>query len=207
MSMSVNDMHRCAIGEADYWFRTPTAFDAPRIRRQLTRQGVRRPHETEIRIIALAGIDALAKAADDPAEGERQKAVMEEWYTLVEPVREDDIDEPDFEKRAVLLAERERERLGRMGELLPEATAIEANLSRHWPPYAELLADRAYWDEISQIEVVRLLLARIGAADILRDADGMMTDAAYVALPAAHKPVLSAFASRLMMPDEATRKN
>lgn len=207
MTASVKDLHNCAIGGCEYWFRTPTALDKPKLRRQLTRQGIRRPHPAELRVAAMAGIAALAEVANDPGEGMRQVQVMEEWYRLLEPIREDDIDEPDFEKRAVLLADQERARVSRLGEMLAETSAIEANLTRHWSAYSELLADQTYWDEVSQVEVVRLLLARIGDAIPERDADGMLSDASYVALPSAHKPVLAAFASRLMMPDEVTRKN
>ena len=85
--------------------------------------------------------------------------------------------------------------------------AIEAVLERYWPPFAELLADRRYWDDLSQITVVRLLLEKIGETPVKRSPDGMMTEAAYAELPKSVIPALAGFAATLIAPDEDERKN
>src|SRR5205823_2709998 len=136
----------------------------------------------------------------DPIEGQRQKAVMEQWYELLEPISEDDIDEPDFELRAEELQRLQAERQEAQTEIFAEVTAIEANLTRHWPPYAELIADRAYWDEVSRIDLVRLLLVRVDDRPLALNAEGMLTDAAYLGLSSDHRPALAAFATQLLTP-------
>jgi hypothetical protein len=207
MIPSTKDRHRCTIGGQGYWFRTPTVYDLPALRRTLTRRRVRRPSQKEFEVAALAGIAALAETVGDPAEGARQREIMEDWFPLLEPVREDDIDEPDFALRAKELAEREGARVKAQEALLPQVVAIQATLERHWPPYAELLADRRFYDEVSNIEVVRLLLVGIGEGEVRRDADGLLPEAVYQAVPRAHLAELTAFALRLLVPTETERKN
>lgn len=207
MLASVNDLHKCTIAATDYWFRTPCVYDAPKMRRILARQGVRRPAPAELRVAALAGVGEMAEAVGDAAEGARQRALLEDWYKLLEPVREDDIDEADFEKRAVLLREAEAARRTEMGAIYAQALAIEANLERHCPAYRELIADRQYWDDISRIEIVRLLLTRIGGGTLARDEEDLLTQATYIALPREHRLPLATFAFRLLAPDETARKN
>ena len=209
---SVKDLHEHVIDGMRYRFRTPTCFDLPRLRRTLTRQGLRRPQHEEFRIASIAGIVALATAIGDPAEGERQKELIKRWYELLEPIREEDIDEPDLEARAAELERLKAERRADQLEIFAEVAAIEANLSRHWPPYAELLADRTYWDEISAIEIVRLLLVKRAKGDdpeetMLRDPDGLLTDRAFQSLPKKHRRALADFATGLLAPDEAEIKN
>lgn len=206
MAESIPDL-ACPIGGQDYRFRAPDVYDPARARRYLTRQRVRRPSLLEFRLVGLAGLERLAETVGDPAEGARQQAVLAEWFDLVEPVREDDIDEPDLELRAVELAALEKARLARQGALQVEALLIEATLERHWQPYAELLADRRFWDEVARIDIVRLLLDTIGGVAVRRDAEGLMTQDAYRALPPDHRVELATFAFRLLAPDEETRKN
>lgn len=206
MTTSIPDLD-CPLGGRAYRFRAPDVYDPARARRFLTRHKVRRPSLTEFRVVALAGVEALARQVGDEDEGLRQQAVLSEWYELIEPVSEDDIDEPDFELRAVELAAREEERKARQAALQAQAMMIEANLERHWPPYAELLADRQFWDEVSRIDVVRLLLETIDGTPVRRDGDGLMTEAAYQAIPADHRLALATFAFRLLAPDETARKN
>jgi hypothetical protein len=206
MPESIPDLE-CAIGGRVYRFRAPDVYDPARARRYLTRQRVRRPSLLEFRVVALAGIEKLAETVGDPDEGERQQAIIREWYDLVEPTRADDIDEPDLELRAAEVARLERVRLARQGELQAEAMMIEATLERHWPPYAELLADRHFWDEVARIDIVRLLLDSIDGRTQRRDAEGLLTQEAYRAIPDEHRAPLATYAFRLMAPDEETRKN
>ena len=210
--MSVNDLHECALpdgagGVTSYWLRTPTVYDPAKARRLLARQRVRRPGAHEFQVASLAGVRALAEVISDPAEGERQQALLEEWYALLDPLREEDVDEPDFEARAVELARREAERVAALQRLYPSVSAIEANLERHWPPYAELLADRNYWDDVSRIEIVRLLLVRQGPGALPLDDEAMLTGAAYQAIPPEHRVPLATFAFALLTPGASQRKN
>lgn len=210
--MSVNDLHECALpdgagGVTSYWLRTPTVYDPAKARRLLARQRVRRPGAHEFQVASLAGVRALAEVISDPAEGERQQALLEEWYALLDPLREEDVDEPDFEARAAALARREAERVAALQRLYPSVSAIEANLERHWPSYAELLADRNYWDDVSRIEIVRLLLVRQGPGALPLDDESMLTGAAYQAIPPAHRVPLATFAFALLTPGESQRKN
>lgn len=207
MLPSAKELHRCEVGDDSYWFRTPTVFDLPRMRRDLTRQGVRRPQLHEFRIASLAGLAALGEQVGEPEEAARQQGLVEQWYELLVPLREDDIDEPDQEKRLVLLGEQLTERATAQQAILSEFVAIEANLERHWPPFAELLADRRYWDDVSAIMVVRLLLRKCGEVPLGRDADGLLSETAYLALPDAARPALGAFATELLAPGETQRKN
>lgn len=200
-------LHDLTIGARTYLFRAPTVYDLPTVRRFLTRRGIRRPAQHEVEVAALAGITELGEAVGDPAEGYRQREVMEEWHRLLVPTDEDEIDEPDFEARAAEVARLEADRLEAQRAILPQVLAIQATLERHWPPYRELLADRRYWDEISNIEIVRLLLVQIDEAEVRRDKDGLMLDADYQALPEDHRPQLAAFALRLLHPTETQRKN
>lgn len=224
MAARVSDLHWCEIGSLKYGFRTPTEYDTPLLRHALTKRGVRRPHQAEIRVAAAAGIKALGAAAGDPAEAQRQNGVMEDWYRLITPITEDEIDEPDFEARAAEMARLRAEREAECREIGPEVAAIEAMLARHWMPYAELLADRALFDDLSQIEIVRQLLVRRAETkveqgegdqpvtreiddELPRDVDGRLTSAAYQAIPKAYRPVLTGFAMRLLVPDEDQEKN
>lgn len=203
------ELHACEVGDETWWFRTPTSFDLPRMRRQLTREGIRRPQLHEFKIASLAGLAALGAQLDEALEADRQRDVVEQWYELLAPLDEDDIDEPDQDKRAVELAERRVARVSAQQAIVAEFMAIEANLERHWPPFAELLADRRYWDDVSAIMVVRLLLRRRGDAVLDRDPEDrlLLSDAAYVALPDEAKAVLGPFASALLAPSETQRKN
>ena len=203
----MQERHECTVGGRTWWLRTPSVFDTPKVRRLLMKQGVRRPQQDEFRLVGLAGIAALGEAAGDPAEAERQQDLLTEWYQVLVPLREDDIDEPDFEKRAAVLAGMEADRAANVARLLPEVVAIEAMLLRHWPPYAELMADRNYWDEISGIEIVRLLLMAEGGTELPHGPDGMLTEAAYAAIPRGDRAALASFAQGLLTPDETTRKN
>ena len=217
MLMSVNDLHECRLadgagGVTSYWLRTPTVYDPAKARRMLARQRVRRPSPHEFQVASLAGVLALAEAVGDQAEGERQKALLEQWYGLLVPLREEDIAEPDLEVRAAELTRLEGERAAAMQQIFSTVSAIEANLERHWPSYAELLADRNYWDDVSRIEIVRLLLVRIGhngspGGELPRDDEGLLTQTAYQALPAAHRVPLATFAFALLAPGETQRKN
>lgn len=207
MLMSVKDLHRAEIGGCEYWLRTPDVYDPAKMRRVLTRQGVRRPDPVELRVAALAGVAAMAEAVGDPSEGERQKALLEEWYEASKPLDEDELDEPDFELRATELARLKAEQTKSIARLWPQVAAIEANLERHYPPYRELLADREYWDDVSRIEIVRLLLVRRADAPLPRDEDGLMTPAAYQAIPREHRLPLATFAFRLLAPGETQTKN
>lgn len=190
-----------------YGLRTPDLYDPARARRVLARQGVRRPSQTEFQVAALAGIEAIAAAADDSDEGVSQKALLERWYALLDPIGEDDIDEPDPMKRGEEWLRRETERRQEIAAIYADVIAIEANLERHCPPYAELLADRTYWDDVSRIEIVRLLLVEIDGAAPARDDEGLVTQDAYRAIPAAHRMPLATAAFRLLAPDESQRKN
>lgn len=207
MQDSVDDLQVHAIGASTYRFRTPDLYDPPKMRRVLGRQRVRRPSTVEIRVAALRGIEELAERVDEPDEGRHQKAILEEWYALLDPIREDDIDEPDPMKRGEELLARERARRERIAAIYADVMAIEANLERHWPPYADLTADRTYWDDVSRIEVVRLLLVSIDGRRVDRDEDGMMAPAAYRAIPPQHRVELANFAFGLMTIDEGLAKN
>lgn len=207
MVASVTEQHCCELDGDQYWFRTPTVYDLPKMRRVLGRQGLRMPQPQELQVAALAGIVALGEMAGDPVEAARQKGVMEEWYRLIEPTKEDDVDEPDFELRAAEVARLESERLGELAKIYPEVAAIEANLLRHWPVYSELCADKTYWDDVSNIEVVRLLLVRIGSGAALAGPDGMLPEETFQCLPRAHRLPLARFATQLLVPTEHEEKN
>lgn len=208
MTVSVNDQHHLTLGDTTYWLRTPTPYDMPRMRRLLGRQGIRRPTPNELRVAALAGIASMATAVGDAAEGEVQQAIIEDWYRLSAPTDENDIEEPDGEKRAVELARREAERKAALQAIYADVAAIEANLERHHPPYAELVADGRYWDDVSRIDVVRLLLIRTDPGGVLpRDRDDLVEGAVYQAIPEAHRFDLATFAFALLAPGDAQRKN
>jgi hypothetical protein len=201
------DLHPCPLGGTDYVFRTPDVYDPPRARRLLTRQRVRRPSAMEMQVASLAGVAAMATATGEAEEGEAQADLLRQFHKLVEPIAEDAIDEPDFERRAEILAAREAVRKAALLKIWPEVTAIHANLERHWPPYAELLADRNFWDEVSRIDMTRLLLVSVGGRVLGRDDDGLVTQAEYRAIPRAHRGELGSFAFGLLEPDETQRKN
>lgn len=207
MLASVKDQHDLTIGETTYWLRTPTPYDKPRMRRLLARQGVRRPNATELRVAALAGIAQMAAATGQAAEGEAQAAIIERWYELMPPIDENDVEEPDGEKRAAEVARREADRRAEMNALYPDVAAIEANLERHHPPYAELVADSRYWDDVSRIDAVRLLLMRTGDGVLPRDRDDMLDAAVFLTIPEAHRFELATFAFTLLTLTEPQRKN
>lgn len=209
---SRSDRPVVTIGGVAYTFRTPTAYDLPRMSWRLTRARVRRPAIGEYRAAALAGVTAIAMLADAVEEGNRQCDLVERWYDelLPEPV-EDDIDEPDFERRAVILAERKATRQAGIAEVLPSILAIEANLDRHWQDWAELRADAKLWDQVSAIDAARLLLDAIDSVAVSRvaegDEQGLMDEAAWLAIPAAHRARIGTAALGLLAPSEAERKN
>jgi hypothetical protein len=207
MHSKLKTLHCCALDGTDYFFRTPTPFDLPAMRAVLTRRRVRRPTQAEFRVAALAGIKALGELADDAAEADRQQGVMEEWHRLMAPIVEDEIDEPDQELRAAeferLVGEREEAQVA----LVSDVSAIEANLGRHWQPYADLLADMKFWTEVTAIEVVRTLLVKIGDQVQPLDENEALRFDAFQAIPLDHLPALEAFARALLMPTETERKN
>lgn len=207
MILSTKEKQPCTIGGVEYLFRTPDVYDPARARRALTRQRVRRPTSLEFRIMALSGVRAMADAVNDPDEGRRQAAIVEEWFELLVETDEDKLDEPDLDTRRQMVKQAEEERKARQEEIYPLFTAIEANLERHWQPYAELLADRIYWDDVSRIEIVRLLLCEIDGKSVPVDAEGFLTHEAYQRIPPEHRLALATFAFRLMTPDETARKN
>jgi hypothetical protein len=207
MATSVKDSHPCPIEGVEYRFRTPSLYDPAKARRILTLQRVRRPALAEFRVASLAGIAALADTAGMPEEGARQCALIEEWYRIMDPIREDDLDEPDSIRRGEELVRRETERRERIAAIYPDVLAIEANLERHWQAYAELKADREYWDDISRIEIVRLLVTHVAGVAVDLDDEGMMAPPNYQAIPAAHRMPLATFGFGLLSPNEARRKN
>lgn len=217
MTISVNDQHHLTLGDTIYWLRTPTPYDMPRMRRLLGRQGVRRPLPNELRVAALAGIAGMAAAVGDAAEGEAQQAIIEDWYRLSVPTDENDVEEPDGEKRAAEVERREADRKARMKAIYPDVAAIEANLERHHSPYAELVADGRYWDDVSRIDAVRLLLMRTepvgrkitdpAPPPLPRDRDDLVEAAVYQSIPDAHRFDLATFAFALLAPTDAQRKN
>ncbi len=206
--MSEAILHKKPVGGRDYWFRSPTIYDPALARRVLSRRRVRRPSLHEFSVAAFRGIEALAEQAGLPEEGTRQAAIMERWYALQKPIVEDDLDEPDFEKRAEELKAREGERRRGIEELYGDVMEIEANLERHYQPYADLVADRTYWDDLARIEIVRQLLVKIGdGPDLPRDEDGFLTEDTYRHVPSDARFALATFAFGLMGPDEDQRKN
>lgn len=200
-------LHVCAIDDRIYHFRTPTPFDLPNLSSALTRRRVRRPQLLEFKIVSLAGIDALGEMAEDPAEAIRQRGVIERWYELLEPISENDIDEPDFEARAAELARLQEEQAQARGKIFAEVTMIEANLARHFQPYADLLADRALYDQTTKIQVVRLLLVKRDGAKLPLDEHDMLAFPAYGEIPRADLPALEAFANGLLLPSGDREKN
>ena len=212
MIEDLSGLHACPIGEVRYLFRTPSVYDEAKMRRLLARQKVRRPGVIEMRVAAQAGVAAMAAATGEPEEGERQKQLIERWYALLDATDENDIDEPDFEARAVELAAREGERKRELAEIYPQIAAIEANLERHWQVYADLIADRGYWDDVSRIDVVRLLLVKVGKdgetpRDLKRDDDYLVDQAEYRRIAKRHRVALATFAFALMSVEETASKN
>lgn len=207
MTANTSDTLTCPIGGVVYSFRTPDVYDPARARRVLTRQRVRRPSIEEFRVAALAGVAALAAAVNDPGEGQRQRALVEDWYQLLKPIDEDEIDEPDLELRAAEVARLKAEREAELQDIFPQIAAIEANLERHWQPYAELLADRNFWDDVSRIDIVRLLLVSIDGRTLARGEDGLLRQDVYQSIEKGHRLALAQFAFGLLEPDETTRKN
>lgn len=195
------------LGKTSYGFRTPTLYDPAKARRILTRQGVRYPSAAEMQATACAGIVAVAEAAGDREEGERQADLLARFHEAIKPVDENDIDEPDPIKRGEEYARREQERASLIAELFPQARAIEATLERHYPPYAELKSDRDFYDDISRIEMVRLLLVSRDGVELQRDDEGMLTQAAFESLDRDHRVPLATIAFGLIAPTEAQRKN
>jgi hypothetical protein len=205
--MVLADLHPCTIGETSYVLRTPDVYDPARLRRFMGRQGVRqRPAVIELMVCARAGLMALAATVGAPEEGERQAALYEEYFGLLDPVNEDDIDEPDQDRRATIVAEQEAQRAARRVEIYPQVMAIEASLERHWQDYYQLKADRSFWDEVSEIDVVRLLLVSIDGAAVRQDDDRLLTQKAYKAIPPEHRSPLARFAFRLFAPTETQKK-
>lgn len=207
MLAKTEDLNKCPVGGTDYWFRTPDIYDPAQARRFLRLKRVRRPAPVEFRVAALAGVEALAEATGDIEEGEHQRGLLERYYALCVATDENDIDEPDQDLRKAELDRLEALRLAELESVWLKVSAIEANLERHWQPYAELLADREFWDDVSRIEIVRLLLVRQGAGMLARDEDGRLSEAAYAAIPKGHRTALATFAFGLLAPDETQRKN
>lgn len=207
MSTSVKDIHTKVLGDTSYRFRSPAVHDSAKLRRTLTLQRVRRPDRIEFLVASRVGIKAMAEKAGEIEEGDRQLALVEEFHELSVPVKEDDLDEIDPVRRAALLKEKEEERKARLQEIYPEVHAIEANLERHHPPYAELKADVEYWDAISRIEVVRLLLVEIDGEPVVPDEDGIMAESAYLAIDRNHRVSLATMAFGLLSISEKQRKN
>lgn len=208
MLASTKDLHDCTLGGRTYWFRTPGVYDLPKMRRVLRKQGVRRPDRTEMRICAQIGIRRVAEAGGWPeGEGDRQADVIGQWYELMTPPDENLIDEVDLDKRAAILAQLEAARQAEIAALYPEVLAIEAALERHWPAYADLAADATYWDELSRIDAVRVLIERIDDAQVRKDGEGLAEQAAYLAIPPEHRLALGTFALALLAPSETQRKN
>lgn len=205
--MVLADLHTCTLDGTDYVFRTPDVHDPARAARLLTRQRVRRPSAIEFRVAGAAGIAAMAEAARQPEEGERQAGLWARFHELAVPIGEDSLDEPDVERRAALLKLREGERQAELAAIWPQIEAIEGNLERHWQPYADLKADRDFWDAVSRVEIVRLLLVARDGASLPRDDDALVTQDAYKAIPRPHREPLATFALRLIAPDEDQRKN
>lgn len=207
MTASINDRPSTTIGDVEYVLRTPAVHDGPRLRRTLTRQRVRRPNRTEFLVAAREGVRQMAVLASDPEEGARQAELVERWHSLLDPLDEDTLEQADPVERAAEHATREAERVAALTALAPEIRAIEANLERHFQPYAELKADRDFWDDVSRIEVVRLLLVSAGGTVLQRDEDGLLTDEAYRSIPSAHRAALATFAFGLISVSETQRKN
>lgn len=207
MIASVKDEYDLKLGGATYWLRAPSPYDLPKMRRLLTRQGVRRPTPTDLRVAALAGIEQMSKATGEVEEGERQRDVIERWYELMPAVDENDVDEPDGEKRAAIIAERTAERRAEATAIYPDVAAIEANLERHHPAYRELVADGRYWDDVSRIDAVRLLLTRTNAGVLPRDHDDLVEVGVYMAIPEADRFRLATFAFELLSLSDIRRKN
>ncbi|UZW55557.1 hypothetical protein NUH86_01760 [Sphingobium sp. JS3065] len=202
-----NHRHVKTLGGVDYAFRRPDLYDLPAMRRRLRMARVRRPSLLEYRTIGAEGARRIGEAAGDAVEGTRQAEIIERWYDLLVPLDEDKIDEPDLEARARLFEQQQAERRAEMAALYPDVLAIEANLDRHSSDWAELKADADYWEEISRIDAVRLLLVEIGGRTFPRDADGLMIEEGYQSIPAQHRLHLGTFALGLLAPDEVTRKN
>jgi hypothetical protein len=212
MIEDIDGLRSCPVGELNYVFRTPSVYDEAKMRRLLARQKVRRPSLIELRVAAQAGVAEMAKAVGEAEEGVRQQQLIERWYELLEATDENDIDVPDFEARAAELAEREAERKRQLAEIYPQIAAIEANLERHFQPYADLIADKNYWDDVSRVDIVRLLLVKVGKAgevarDLKRDDDYLVDQGEYRAIPKRNRMALATFAFRLMSIEETESKN
>lgn len=205
--MRTKNLQMCDVGEVKYWFRKPTPHDIPNLRWTLTKRRVRRPHPVEFKVVGLAGIDALGEIAGDTEEAARQRNIFQESHELLEPIDENDLEITDPVERADELAKREEVRRARQEELLPDLLSIEANLARHWAPYADLIADRNQWEDLSRIEVVRLLLVRRDNETLERDEHEMLSFDAYEAINPDHVRTLAGFAQGLFAPDKATEKN
>lgn len=207
MSMSTGDIHELTLDDTLYRFRTPRVHDTAKLRRVLTLQRVRRPDPIEFLVAARAGLTQMAELAGDPEEGARQVELLERFHELMKPTDEDELEEVDPVRRAEHFNKLEDERKEQLQAIYPDVHAIEANLERHHPPYAELKADRDYWDDVSRIEVVRLLLVGIGEGRVVPGEDGLMAEGSYQMIPRDHRMPLATFAYRLLAPREDERKN
>lgn len=204
---NASDMHLKKIGDREYWFRAPTLYDLPKMRRRLRKEGVRRPQMDEYRAAALAGVAAMADATGEAQEGERQSALIDRWYQLAVPTDENDLDEPDFEKRAAQLESLEKARRGEIAKLYPEILLIEANLDRHFAPWRDMRADADYYDEISRIDSVRLLLREIDGRKLPIDKDDLIIEQSYGLVDEEHRMMLGTFALQLLVPSVAEKKS
>lgn len=203
----IDGLHPCQIGDVAYIFRTPDVYDEAKMRRLLARQKVRRPNLIELRVAAQAGVLAMAQATGEAEEGARQKELIEGWYQLIDATDENEVDISDFEERAAEVAVLEAQRKAELAEIYPQIAAIEANLERHYQPYADLIADRNYWDDVSRIDIVRLLLVKVGDRELPRDDEFLVTREEYRRIPKRHRQVLATFGFRLMSVEETQSKN
>lgn len=204
---SASDMHLKEIGDKKYRFRTPNLYDLPKMRMRLRKEGVRRPQMAEYEAAALAGVAAMADATGEAQEGERQSAMIERWYQMAVPTDENDLDEPDFELRAAELERLEAARRGEVAKLYPEILMIEANLDRHFAPWRDMRADAEYYDEISRIDSVRLLLREIDGRKLPIDKDDLIIEQVYGMIEETHRMMLGTFALQLLVPSEAEKKS
>lgn len=167
-------------------FRPPSVFDKSKLTAACIARGAIARTREECRAIALEGVAAILPDAADPDR------VRVEALLALEPTADAPLTP---EQRAELLT-------------------INATLRRHYPAYAEAVADNLTWNEALRLEAFRLhcigwrnVTAAGGRALPFKLARGAVDEHVLGAMPDELLELAAAYALSLFAPSEAERKN
>lgn len=196
------DLHRLDGQAGTYLLRVPAVLDRPVFRRELRRAGARQVSDLDLLDGLAAGLAAIAAQTGEAVPADQLEAVQahrEQVAEAYEQLRQSRFD-TSIDVAAVV----------RQLQPPPLVRMVEAVVTRHWPGYTDLVADRDSYGEFAGIVGAQLFLRGWESATLpafVRRHDGGPDESCLRAVPLVDLLAIGATVQQLLQPEHQTLGN